>query len=48
MKPPGVTNKHIAYLFQCGYSILGLAKKYRCQEWEIQAAIRQYVTPGGR
>lgn len=39
----GVTHRHIARLFKRGYSVLGLSKKYKCEEHEIQHAIRMVM-----
>jgi hypothetical protein len=38
--PRGVTYPHVARQFQRGYSILGLARRYRCGHWAIEHAIR--------
>lgn len=41
--PKGVTKLRVARLFKTGYSILGLSKLYRCEEWVIQNAIRDVM-----
>jgi Mor family transcriptional regulator len=45
---PGVTYRSIARRFKNGYSILGLAKRYKCEEYEIQHAIRVVLNKNKR
>lgn len=38
----------MARLFRSGYSINGVARALRVPYWEVENAIRHYLTPGGR
>lgn len=41
--PRGITYRYIVKLFMDGYSIKGVALALKCEEWEVQLAIRRVL-----
>lgn len=41
--PRGITKTLVAKYFSRGYSVNGLARKYRCASWVIECAIRDVL-----